>query len=115
MQKKLRKSLVFQIKSFKTFLNRTKEKNLYCLVVSHITSKNFNVNKFHRDEYTAVLMDTIEKNEVTISSEKLHYTVMWLGTKSGFVIKTLFLSATDKKIVLEKRKVFDPLVCNSDK
>ena len=73
------------------------------------------MNKFHRDEYTAVLMDTIEENEVSFSSEKLHYTVMWLGTKSGFVIKTLFLSATDEKIVLEKRKVFDAKVCGSEK
>ena len=40
---------------------------------------------------------------------------MWLGTKSGFIIKTLFLTATDEKIVLEKRKVFDPKVCNSKK
>ena len=73
------------------------------------------MKKLHRNEYTAVLMDTIEDNEVTISSEKLHYTVMWLGTKSGFVIKTLFLSATDEKIVLEKRKVFDAKVCDSEK
>merc|ERR1719320_251117 len=68
-----------------------------------------------KDEYTAVLMDTIENNEVTISSEKLHYTVMWLGTKSGFIIKTLFLTAIGEKIVLEKRKVFDPKVCDSEK
>ena len=40
---------------------------------------------------------------------------MWLGTKKGFVIKTLFLSATDEKIVLERRKVFDSKVCGGNK
>ena len=40
---------------------------------------------------------------------------MWLGTKSGFIIKTLFLSANDEKIVLERRKVFDQKVCGSEK
>ena len=69
----------------------------------------------HRDQYTAIHVDTIEDSEVLISSEKLYYTVMWLGTKSGFIIKTLFLSATDKKIVLERRKVFDSKVCGSNK
>merc|ERR1719320_1531430 len=42
-----------------------------------------------KDQYTAIHVDTIEDSEVLISSEKLHYTVMWLGTKSGFIIKTL--------------------------
>ena len=40
---------------------------------------------------------------------------MWLGTKSGFIIKTLFLTATDEKVVLERRKVFDPQICVSNK
>ena len=40
---------------------------------------------------------------------------MWLGTKKGFVIKTLFLSATNEKVVLERRKVFDAKVCSSEK
>ena len=40
---------------------------------------------------------------------------MWLGTKDGFVVKTLFLTATDEKTVLEKRKVFDPEICGSNK
>ena len=69
----------------------------------------------NRDEYTAISIETIEENEVSISSEKLHYIVMWLGTKDGFVVKTLFLTATDEKIVLEKRKVFDPEICGSNK
>ena len=73
------------------------------------------MKKLHRDEYTAILIDTIEENEVSISSEKLHYTVMWLGTKSGFIIKTLFLSANDEKFVLERRKIFDSKVCGSNK
>ena len=73
------------------------------------------MTKFCRDEYTAILIDTIEENEVSISSEKLHYTVMWLGTKSGFIIKNLFLTATGEKIVLERRKVFDAQVCGSVK
>ena len=40
---------------------------------------------------------------------------MWRGTKNGFIIKTLFLSATDEKVVLERRKVFDAKVCGSEK
>ena len=61
------------------------------------------------------MIDTIDENEVSISSEKLRYTVMWLGTKSGFLIKTLFLTATDEKFVLERRKVFDSQICGSNK
>ena len=57
----------------------------------------------------------MKENEMAISSEKLHYTDMWLGTKTGFILKTIFLSATDKTIVLERRKVFDPKVCGSNK
>jgi len=68
-----------------------------------------------KDEYTTILIETVEENEVSISSEKLHYTVMWLGTKSGFLIKTLFLTATDEKIVLERRKVFDSKICGGRK
>merc|ERR1719320_1124265 len=30
-----------------------------------------------KDEYTAILVETIEEYEVSISSEKHHYTVMW--------------------------------------
>ena len=67
----------------------------------------------NRDEYTAISIETIEESEVSISSEKLHYTVMWLGTKGGFVVKTLFLNGTDEKIVLERRKVFEPKKCGN--
>ena len=78
----------------------------------HLEFKN---NFNYRDEYTTILIETIDENEVSISSEKLHYTVMWLGTKSGFLIKTLFLTATYEKIVLERRKVFDPQMCGSNR
>ena len=40
---------------------------------------------------------------------------MWLGTKTGFVVKTLFLNATDEKIILERRNVFNPEICGSNK
>ena len=73
------------------------------------------MKKTNRDEYTAILIETIEDKEVSISSENLHYTVVWLGTKSGFVIKTLFLTATNEKIILERRKVFDPQICGNNK
>ena len=57
----------------------------------------------------------MKENEMAISSEKLHFTDMWLGTKTVFILKTKFLSATDKKIFLKRRKVFDPKVCGSNK
>ena len=68
-----------------------------------------------RDDYTAIVIDAVEETMVSISSEKLNYIVMWLGTKSGFIIKTLFLTSTDEKIILERRKVFDRKTCNGNK